>query len=65
MSFADVAVVAAAKVRTNERTRRVRKAFTNGLPNKLKRYRLTQPDNIPTRQLPRYSIQRVSSTQLD
>ena len=58
-SFPDVAAVAAAggrpavpaENRANERTRRVREAFINGLPNKLKRYLLTQPDNMPVDEL--------------
>ena len=54
-----MAAVAAAKGRpavpaengANERTRRVREAFINGLPNKHKRYLLTQPDNMPVDEL--------------
>ena len=54
-SFPDVAAVeahhsraaVAAEDNANERIRRVREAFINGLPNKLKRYLLTQPDNMP------------------
>ena len=40
-----------AENRANERTRRVREAFIDGPPNKLKRYLLTQPHNIPVGEL--------------
>ena len=40
-----------AENRANERTRRVREAFINGPPNKLKRYLLTQPQHMPVGQL--------------
>ena len=54
-SFPQVAAVAAqhgraavaAEDRANERMRRVREAFINGLPNKLKPYLITQPDKMP------------------
>ena len=39
--------VVAAEYRANERMRRVREAFINGLSGKLKRYLLAQPDNMP------------------
>ena len=79
-SFPDVAAMTAhhdratvaADDRANERIRRVREAFINGLPNKLKRYLLTRPDNMPVDKLcekvsrrqtlpgrrPRYTFQR-------
>ena len=54
-SFSDVAAVAAhhggaavaAEYRANERIRRVREVFINGLSDKVKRYLLAQPDNMP------------------
>ena len=58
-SFPDVVAVTAhhgrgavaAEDEANERILRLREAFINGLPNKLKRYLLTKHDNIPVDEL--------------
>ena len=41
----------AAEDRAQERTRRVREAFINGMPIKLKRFLMTQPDETPVEEL--------------
>ena len=41
----------AAEDRAQERTRRVREAFINGMPIKLKRFLMTQPDETPIEEL--------------
>ena len=40
----------AAEDRANDRTRRVKEAFINGMPNKLKKYLLTLPEATPVEQ---------------
>ena len=41
----------AAEDRANERTRRVREYFINGMPIKLRRFLLTQPEDTPVQDM--------------